>query len=90
MISASHRSLRDYYEVSCPELEAMWTATQRAGCYGSRLVGAGFGGAVLALVAEEEVRQFIPKVTQAYQESAHRQPNLFAAQIANGAEVVLP
>lgn len=90
MISASHRSLRDYYEVSCPELEAMWTATQRAGCYGSRLVGAGFGGAVLALVAEEEVRQFIPKVTAAYQEAAGRQPNLFAVQIANGAEVVLP
>ena len=90
MISASHRSLRDYYEVSCPELEAMWTATQRAGCYGSRLVGAGFGGAVLALVAEEEVRQFIPKVTQAYQEAAGRQPNVFAVQIASGAEVVLP
>ena len=90
MISASHRSLRDYYEVSCPELEAMWTATQRAGCYGSRLVGAGFGGAVLALVAEEQVRQFIPKVTEAYQESTGRQPNVFAVQIAKGAEVVLP
>jgi galactokinase len=90
MISASHRSLRDYYEVSCPELEAMWTATQRAGCYGSRLVGAGFGGAVLALVAEEEVRQFIPKVTRAYQEAAGRQPNVFAVQIAGGAEVVVP
>jgi galactokinase len=90
MISASHRSLRDYYEVSCPELEAMWTATQRAGCYGSRLVGAGFGGAVLALVAEEEVRQFIPKVTAAYREAAGRQPHVFAVQIAKGAEVVLP
>jgi galactokinase len=90
MISASHRSLRDYYEVSCPELEEMWTATQRAGCYGSRLVGAGFGGAVMAMVAEEEVRQFIPKVTQAYQQATHRQPNVFAVQIANGAEVVLP
>ncbi len=90
MISASHRSLRDYYEVSCPELEAMWTATQRAGCYGSRLVGAGFGGAVLALVAEEQVRQFIPQVTASYLESAGRQPNVFAVQIANGAEVVLP
>ncbi len=89
LVSASHRSLRDYYEVSCPELEAMWSATQRAGCYGSRLVGAGFGGAVLALVAEEETRRFIPQVTQAYQEATGRQPSLFAVQIAAGAEVVL-
>jgi galactokinase len=90
MVSASHRSLRDYYEVSCSELEAMWTATQRAGCYGSRLVGGGFGGAVLALVAEEEVRQFIAKVSRAYQEATQRQPNIFAVQVAGGAEVVLP
>ncbi len=90
LISASHRSLRDYYEVSCPELEAMWTATQRTGCYGSRLVGAGFGGAVLALVAEEEVRRFLPRVNAAYQEATGRQPNVFAVQIAGGAEVVVP
>ncbi len=90
LVSASHRSLRDYYEVSCPELEAMWSATQRAGCYGSRLVGAGFGGAVLAMVAEEETRRFIPQVTQTYQQATGRQPTLFAVQIAAGAEVVLP
>lgn len=90
LISASHRSLRDYYEVSCPELEAMWTATQRTGCYGSRLVGAGFGGAVLALVAEEEVRRFLSRVNAAYQEATGRQPNVFAVQIAGGAEVVVP
>jgi galactokinase len=88
MMSASHRSLRDNYEVSCAELEAMWTATQRAGCYGSRLVGAGFGGAVLALVAAPQVDSFIPRVAADYQQAAGRQPNIFAVQISEGARVL--
>ena len=88
MIAASHRSLRDYYEVSCPELEAMWQATQAAGCYGSRLVGAGFGGAVLALVPRQRTRQFVPRVAEAYQADTGRKPNVFAVQIAEGAEVL--
>ena len=88
LVSASHKSLRDYYEVSCPELEAMWAATQRAGCYGSRLVGAGFGGAVLALVSPEEVGPFSRRVAEEYQQETRYQPNIFAVQIADGAEVL--
>jgi galactokinase len=68
----------------------MWTATQQAGCFGSRLVGAGFGGAVLALVAQEDVRRFLPAVVERYQASTGRQPNVFAVQVGGGAEVVLP
>ena len=88
MIAASHRSLRDYYEVSCPELEAMWQATQAAGCYGSRLVGAGFGGAVLALVPQQRTRQFVSRVAEAYQEDTGRKPNVFPVQVAEGAQVL--
>jgi galactokinase len=50
-MSASHRSLRDLHEVSTPTLDAVVAAAEAVdGCAGARLVGAGFGGAVAALV----------------------------------------
>ncbi|MGH7685894.1 MAG: galactokinase [Candidatus Dormibacteria bacterium] len=51
LMSESHRSLRDDHEVSTPLLDAVETAAEAVpGCYGARLVGAGFGGSVVALV----------------------------------------
>jgi galactokinase len=51
LMSASHRSLRDLHEVSTPTLDAVVAAAESVdGCAGARLVGAGFGGAVVALV----------------------------------------
>jgi galactokinase len=53
LMSASHASLRDDYEVSTPALDAtVGAALVVPGCHGARLVGAGFGGTALALVAE--------------------------------------
>src|SRR5262249_42098080 len=49
LISASHASLRDDYEVSTPELDELVSLAERAGAYGARRVGAGFGGSILAL-----------------------------------------
>jgi galactokinase len=52
LMSDSHRSLRDLHEVSTPALDAVVAAAEGvSGCVGARLVGAGFGGAVAALVA---------------------------------------
>ncbi len=50
LLSASHASLRDLMEVSCPELDATVAAALADGALGARLVGAGFGGFVLALI----------------------------------------
>jgi galactokinase len=51
LMSASHGSLRDLYEVSTPILDAVVAAAEAVrGCAGARLVGAGFGGAAVALV----------------------------------------
>jgi galactokinase len=55
LMTASGRSLRDDYEVSTPALDAVVAAAlAHPGCQGARLVGAGFGGSAVALVAEEE------------------------------------
>jgi galactokinase len=54
LMSASHRSLRDLHEVSTPALDATVSAAAAVkGCFGARMVGAGFGGTVVALVTSE-------------------------------------
>jgi galactokinase len=50
LIDASHSSLRDYYEVSTPAVEATVVRLRRAGAVGARIVGGGFGGHVLGLM----------------------------------------
>lgn len=59
LLRASHRSLRDDFEVSTPAVDALveraWSAP---GCLGARIMGAGFGGSVLALVESEAEPRF--------------------------------
>ena len=53
LLDASHRSLRDDYEVSVPEVERTIEACREAGALGARIMGGGFGGSVLALFPPE-------------------------------------
>ncbi len=55
LMTESHRSLRDDYEVSVPALDTLAAAAERAGAFGARLTGAGFGGSVVALAPRERV-----------------------------------
>ena len=74
LMDESHRSLRDLYEVSSPELDLM-TELARAhpACYGARLTGAGFGGCAVALVRTEAAESFVREVAAAYR---GRRPDL--------------
>jgi galactokinase len=64
---ASHRSLRDDYEVSCPELDALVEILRREpGTVGARLTGAGFGGCVIALVREDSIAATLAAVQREY------------------------
>lgn len=58
LMTQSHRSLAQDYEVSLPELDALVEEALKAGAYGAKLTGAGFGGAVVALVAESRFPTF--------------------------------
>ena len=49
LLNASHRSLRDDYEVSTPELDELTVLAIGAGAMGARMVGGGFGGSIIAL-----------------------------------------
>ncbi|MBM3333319.1 galactokinase [Candidatus Sumerlaeota bacterium] len=59
LISASHESCRDLYEISCPEIERLVTAAAETGALASRLTGAGFGGCTLHLVGQDSGERFI-------------------------------
>lgn len=68
LMRASHQSLREDYEVSCPELDAMSEAANGAtGCIGARMMGGGFGGACIALVEQAQTSSFIELAATAYQ-----------------------
>lgn len=63
----SHESLRDDYEVSCAELDAVAeTCWEAPGCFGARMTGAGFGGSCVALVWEDELEAFCSFVSAGY------------------------
>jgi len=65
LFSASHQSLRDDYEVSCAELDALVEAAVNApGCIGARMTGGGFGGCTVNLVARGQAPAFIDYVVE--------------------------
>ncbi len=85
----SHRSLRDDYEVSCAELDAMVEAAWQApGVIGARMTGGGFGGCAVALVERDWAEAFVTQVRPAYQQATGLTPNLYICQIEAGASVV--
>jgi galactokinase len=86
LMTASHRSLRDDYEVSCPELDALVAAALTVeGVYGSRMTGAGFGGCTVSLVADAAVPQFQDRVRRAYTRATCLEPSFYVCRAAEGA-----
>ncbi len=82
----SHASLRDLYDVSCPELDAMVAAAERQrSCFGARLTGAGFGGCAVALVAAARAEEFIARVAREYARDTGQSGALFVVRPSDGA-----
>jgi len=85
LMNESHISLRDDYEVSCPELDIMVEAAWRVdGVYGSRMTGAGFGGCTVSLVAKEAVEDFRVEVAAAYEEATGIAPKIYVCRAEEG------
>lgn len=88
LLDASHASLRDLYQVSCPELDAMAAAARRIdGCLGARLTGAGFGGCVVALVRGEAVAGFTRALARDYGRVTGRNTVISVCRASTGATV---
>ncbi len=88
LLVESHHSLRNDFEVSGPALDTMVEiALAQAGCLGARMTGAGFAGCAIALVDNNSVHDFVPKVTAEYQSRTGLEPKLYISQPADGAQI---
>jgi galactokinase len=85
LLTASHASLRDDYQVSAPELDTAVEAALAAGALGARMTGAGFGGCALALVPAEAADEVDRAVTEAFGRRGFGAPAIFAAHPSDGA-----
>jgi galactokinase len=89
LMDASHDSLRDDYEVSCAELDAMVDiAREQTGLFGARMTGGGFGGCTVSLVDIEHVDAFCTNVAAAYQEKTGIAPQVYVCSPQQGAELI--
>jgi len=86
LMSASHRSLRDLYEVSSPELEVMVKAlAAQPGCYGARLTGAGFGGCAVAVVDGARADAIAQAAAEEYERNMGVRPPIYVCLPSDGA-----
>jgi len=89
LMRQSHESLRDDYEVSCPELDAMAeSAWEAEGCVGARMTGAGFGGACVALVRASLIADFITQTAIQYKKKTGLGGNFMACRAEDGARTL--
>jgi galactokinase len=89
LMAASHRSLRDLFSVSTPELDLMVElASRQPGCLGARMTGAGFGGCVVALFGAGGVADAIAEIATGYRARTGVEPDSFVCRPSAGVAVV--
>ncbi|KAF9917043.1 galactokinase [Linnemannia zychae] len=81
LMDASQESCHELFDCSCDELEELTKLARRSGAYGSRLTGAGWGGASVSLVPEDKVPEFIATLKKEYYNKHH--PNLTEEELEN-------
>ncbi len=86
LMSASHRSLREDYQVSCNELDILVESAQaQPGVLGARMTGGGFGGCTVSLVERSNFESFRENISREYLEKTGVAPEIFAVRASPGA-----
>ncbi|MBT2595574.1 galactokinase [Arthrobacter sp. ISL-72] len=85
LLDASHRSMRDDFEISCPELDLAVDTSRASGALGARMTGGGFGGAAIALTPLSAEQQVRTAVELAFAGAGYRKPDIFTVTPAAGA-----
>ena len=88
LLNASHASLRDDYEVSCPELNTAVDAALSAGALGARMVGGGFGGSAIALIKAQDTHKTIESIERNFAKKSFKAPRFFTSLPSQGAEIM--
>jgi galactokinase len=85
LMKSSHESLRDDYEVSCPELDTIVElAWSYEGVFGARLTGGGFGGCSVNLVAHDRVNDFVAFIRERYERATRKLADVFVVDADDG------
>lgn len=85
LLNASHKSLKEDYEVTGIELDTLAETSQKQkGCLGARMTGAGFGGCAIALVHKDSIDDFITNVQKIYTETVGYNAGFFACESGDG------
>ncbi len=88
LMTGSHASLRDDFEVSCPELDLAVDASLAAGALGARMTGGGFGGAAIALVRAADLGALRREVEAGFARNDWEAPTVFVVEASRGAELL--
>ncbi|MCG3198652.1 MAG: galactokinase [Candidatus Omnitrophica bacterium] len=89
LLNASHASLRDDYEVSCPELDSIHEiAKEIPGVYGCRMTGAGFGGCAVALVSPDGADSIAAQIAVRFERKWEKRPWALRSPACAGAGAV--
>ncbi|GFG73291.1 galactokinase [Mycobacterium botniense] len=88
IMSASHRSMRDDFEITTAHIDLIAETAVRAGALGARMTGGGFGGCVIALVPAAHAQVVGQAVRQAVRAAGYQQPVLTRTHAAVGAGVL--
>jgi len=85
----SHRSLKNDYEVSCPELDFLVNlALKQEGILGARMTGAGFGGCTVNLIEKNYIDAFKKSIKNEYKKITGINPDIYLTRPAKGAKVI--
>lgn len=88
LLDDSHVSMRDDYEISCPELDLAVSAAQSAGAHGARMTGGGFGGSAIAVVDAADAARVRAEIARAFEEAGFTAPGFLPAVAASPASRV--
>jgi len=86
---ASHQSLKDDYEVSCPELDTLVEIALQNGSIGSRITGAGFGGCTVNLVKKSDFARFQTAIRTQYRAIYGIDAEIYVAKPSDGTKELL-
>lgn len=85
LLNASHKSLKEDYEVTGIELDTLAETSQKQeGCLGARMTGAGFGGCAIALVHKDKLDSFIANVQSTYEKAIGYKAGFFVCETGDG------
>lgn len=85
LLTASHASMRDDFEISCPELDLAVETALGTGALGARMTGGGFGGSAIALVHSDDAAEVSAAVSRQFAAAGHAAPEVFSVLPAAGA-----